>query len=207
VDPVLYYPENRPHRWDLGYVGTYSEDRHAGLERLLLEPARRSPMAKFVVAGPLYPEGIDWPGNVHRIEHLPPSEHRWFYNSQRFTLNLTRSDMVRAGYSPSVRLFEAAACGTPIVSDCWPGLEEILEPGREIILAHSSEDALRLVREVPDKERKRIGERARKRVLAEHTAVHRAGQLERYAREVLGSQGASLEEAAPRRLRPARARL
>lgn len=130
VDPDLYYPEPVPARWDLGYLGTYSDDRQPMLERLMLEPARRRPSARFAVAGPMYPDSIDWPANVERICHLPPAEHRAFYNAQRFTLNVTRADMIRAGHSPSVRLFEAAACGTAIISDLWAGLDEFLEPGR-----------------------------------------------------------------------------
>src|SRR5205085_9330549 len=131
----------------------------------------------FVVAGPLYPESIAWPPNLMRIQHLAPTEHRKFYNSQKFTLNITRADMVRAGYSPSVRLFEAAACGTPIITDYWTGLEEVFMPGREILVARSTEDALRFIRETPEPERRKIAERARRRVLKEHTSFHRAAQL------------------------------
>jgi spore maturation protein CgeB len=135
VDPGLYYRESRREtRWDLGYIGTYSADRQPALERLLIAPARRLPEARFVAAGSLFPESVEWPANVERIDHLPPDRHRAFYNSQRFTLNLTRRDMIRAGHSPSVRLFEAAACGVPIVTDCWPGLEEIFEPGGEVLV-------------------------------------------------------------------------
>jgi spore maturation protein CgeB len=121
VDPDLYGPSNTPVMWDFGYLGTYSRDRQLGLETRLLESARRWPSGRFVVAGPQFPEEILWPANVERIIHLAPAEHPRFYNAQRFTLNLTRSAMVRAGYSPSVRLFEAAACATPIISDSWNG--------------------------------------------------------------------------------------
>ncbi|MDQ3459271.1 MAG: glycosyltransferase [Deinococcota bacterium] len=192
VDPALYYPETYPetheHRWDLGYMGTYSDDRQPPLERLLLEPARRSfgsnGGGRFVVAGPLYPATIDWPENVERLEHLPPAEHRAFYNAQRFTLNVTRADMVRVGYSPSVRLFEAAACGVPIISDLWEGLGAFFELGEEILVAESPEDSLRHL-ELAEGERRAVGERARARVLAEHTAAHRAAELEGYVLERL----------------------
>src|SRR5205085_6433901 len=122
-DPDIYFPEKRKAKWALGYLGTFSEDRQSHFNELLLAPANMLPGARFVVAGPQYPEGIRWPTNVQRIVHLSPAEHRAFYNSQRFTLNITRAAMVRAGYSPSVRLFEAAACGTPIITDYWTGLE------------------------------------------------------------------------------------
>lgn len=178
VDPALYYPEAVPQTWDLGYLGTYSEDRQPPLERLLLEPARRSPEKRFAVAGPQYP-AIDWPENVTRTDHLPPSEHRAFYNAQRFTLNVTRAAMVRAGFAPSVRLFEAAACGVPIISDTWEGLETFFTPGEEILLAESPEDTLKYL-ELSEAERREIGARARSRVLREHTAARRAQELESY---------------------------
>jgi spore maturation protein CgeB len=154
----------------------------------MLEPARRWAEGSFVVAGPQYPERIAWPPNVQRVEHLPPAEHREFYNAQRFTLNITREDMVRAGYSPSVRLFEAAACGVPIISDYWAGLDTIFEPGSEILVARSPEDTLSYLRDLSEEERLLIGERARQRVLRHHTSAHRARELEAYALELLGKQ-------------------
>lgn len=179
-DPELYFPEGAEQRWDLGYMGTYSDDRQPPLDLLLKEPARRWRDGRFVVAGPQYPSRLEWPANVERIDHLPPSEHRAFYNRQRFTLNITRADMIRAGYSPSVRLFEAAACGMPIVSDWWDGLDAFFRPGEEILIARAPEDTLAALRELPEDERLRIGENARRRVLREHTAAHRAEELEGY---------------------------
>jgi spore maturation protein CgeB len=180
VDPTLYFPQGRRKRWDLGYMGTYSDDRQPGVKRLLLEPARRQPQGRFVVAGPQYPVTIDWPANVDYLPHLPPAKHRDFYNSQRWTLNITRADMIAAGWSPSVRLFEAAACGTPIVSDRWNGIETLLLPGREIVLASRTDDVLGVLRNIGEDERLRMAQRARARILAQHTAAHRAEQLEAY---------------------------
>lgn len=188
VDSSLYYPDNQTPRWDLGYLGAYSPDRQPAMERLIVQPAERWPDGRFVIAGSAYPPTIAWPPNLHRIEHLPPGEHRRFYNSQRFTLNITRADMIRAGYSPSVRLFEAAACGVPIISDYWPGLEEIFEPGSEILIAGSTEEALAIIREMPESERRRTAYRARWRVLEQHTSFHRAGQLEDYVAEAKQSE-------------------
>jgi spore maturation protein CgeB len=187
VDPELHFPEPSPVEWDLGYMGTYSDDRQPPLDRLLLEPARRWSAGRFIVAGPQYPGTIRWPANVRRVEHLPPAGHRTFYNAQRFTLNVTRADMVAAGWSPSVRLFEAAACGTPIISDWWAGLDTLFVPGDEVLIAHTPEDTLRYVRELGEEERRAIGARARTRVLADHTAAHRAAELEGYAFELRGA--------------------
>ena len=185
VDPDLYYPEPEPKRFDLGYIGTYSDDRQGHLDCLLLEPARRWKEGRFIVAGPMYPEEIRWPANVERLEHLPPARHRAFYNAQRITLNITRADMRAAGYSPSVRLFEAAACGTPILSDYWTGLETIFEIGREILVARTPEESLRFLRDISEDELAAMGNRARRRVLERHTAGRRAAELEGYAAALL----------------------
>jgi len=184
VDPRFYYPEARRFRWDLGYLGTYSNDRQPVVDRLLMEPARQWPEGRFAVAGPAYPENIHWPQNVSRIFHLEPKLHRSFYTFQRYTLNVTRELMVRAGYSPSVRLFEAAACGVPIISDYWEGLDSIFEPGKEILVSQSADDTLRYLRDTSDEERRAVGQGARARVLAEHTFLHRAAQIEAYYEEV-----------------------
>jgi spore maturation protein CgeB len=168
----------------MGYLGTYSDDRQPGLERLLLDAARRLPERRFVVAGPMYPEGIDWPANVERIAHLPPNRHAAFYNAQRFTLNVTRADMRRMGWSPSVRLFEAAACGTPIVSDDWPGLTDIFPEREAILIARSTEDVVGMLTGLPDDRRRAVGQAARARVLRWHSGRARARHLARIIDEL-----------------------
>jgi spore maturation protein CgeB len=183
VDTDQYLPLKVRCRWDLGYLGTWSDDRQPSLERLLMRPARLWSSGRFAVVGPQYPAYIRWPANVDREIHLSPKEHPSFYASQRFTLNITRDAMKRAGYSPSVRLFEAGACGVPIISDWWEGLDTIFEPGREILLSESSDDTLRYLRDISEEVRVRIGAAARKRVLAEHSPLRRALQLEEYVRD------------------------
>ena len=153
----------------------------------MLGPARRYPAGRFVVAGPQYPDDLRWPLNLERFAHLPPAEHRRFYNAQRFTLNVTRAEMVRLGYAPSVRLFEAAACGVPIISDVWDGLDTLFEPGAEILFARGPEDTLRYLTELSEDERRAIGARARARVLAEHSAARRAEEMEGCLRDALGA--------------------
>jgi spore maturation protein CgeB len=178
VDPDAYRPTPRVARWDLGYLGTYSDDRQPGLESLLLDVARAEPDRRFVVAGPQYPPSIRWPANVERLEHLAPPEHPAFYGAQRFTLSITRQPMRRLGWSPSVRLFEAAACATPIISDSWPGMSDCLEPGREILVADSTAEVRALLCAVDEQQRAAIAAAARARVLSEHTAAHRVDLLE-----------------------------
>ena len=182
-DPAAYHPQEQELRWDLGYMGTYCPTRQPALERLMFSAARIAGEQRFVVAGAGYPPDTQWPSNVERFENVPASRHRSFYTTQRFTLNLTRADMIRAGYSPSVRLFEAAACAVPIVSDYWKGLETLFRPDSEILISESVRDTLRILAEVPERVRRQIGRRARRRVLAEHTAKHRAIQLESYLAE------------------------
>ena len=177
VDAKAYRPLGLAPRWDLSYLGTYSPDRQPTLERLLIEPARRAPARRFVVAGPQYPGDIGWPANVERIEHLAPVDHPAFYGASRLTLNVTRQDMIAAGWSPSVRLFEAAACGTPVVSDTWAGLDTLFAPGRDILLANSTDAVLEAL-DTADGRLREIGAAARARVLSVHTAAHRAAELE-----------------------------
>lgn len=177
VDEERYVATGEASAWDLGYLGTYSPDRQPTLERFLMEPARRLPSMRFVVAGPQYPPEIDWPDNVERIEHLSPADHAGFYTRQRFTLNVTRSDMIAAGWSPSVRLFEAAACGTPVISDFWRGLDELLPDGEAVIIARGPEDVVTALTRLADGDRMAIAAAARKRVIGGHTGTARAGEL------------------------------
>lgn len=183
VDPRLYRPRrSRRRRWQLGYIGTYSADRQPALERLLIEPARRLPHRRFVIAGAQYPRDIEWPVNVDHISHIPPGRHATFYSSLDWTLNVTRADMVALGYSPSVRLFEAGACATPIISDPWDGLDGVFRPGREIVVARRTEDVIAAL-DWTEKARLALGRAGQRRVLSEHTALHRAREFERYVRE------------------------
>ncbi len=184
VDPRGYVAVASRPCWDLGYLGHYSVDRQAGLESLMLAPARALRARRFVVAGPQYPDSIDWPANVARIQHVAPARHPVFYGAQRFTLNLTHAAMREAGWSPSVRLFEAAVCGTAIISDSWPGLDDFFTPEKEIIVARSADETLGALIETGIESRLALAARARQRVLREHTAERRIDLLERELQEL-----------------------
>lgn len=179
-DETQYHPRPSGKRFacDLSYMGTYAADRQPKIEQFLCEPARLLPGSKFIVAGPQYPKAIRWPKNVRRINHLNARWHPHFYSSSRITLNVTRRDMVLAGFSPSVRLFEAAACGATIASDNWPGLDSFFTPGEEILLPTGAADIVHYLRDLSNEELLSIGRRAAHRVHAEHTSVHRARELE-----------------------------
>ncbi len=180
ADPLAYRPLPEEERWLLGYLGTYSPDRQRTLHRLLVEPARRLPHSRFVVAGAQYPPQIEWPENVARDEHLPPGRHPAFYAQQRFALNVTRLAMIEAGWSPSVRLFEAASCGVPVISDRWDGIETLFVPNQEILLADTADDVVRLLQSVDADLARTIGAAAQQRVLREHTPERRVEELERH---------------------------
>jgi spore maturation protein CgeB len=179
VDPAIHQPvplEDR-FRGDLGYLGTHAPDRDAALRALFVEPARRLPHLRFLMAGSKYDGGFPWRPNIFFVGHLAPADHSAFYCSTRVTLNVTRQAMKQTGYCPSGRLFEAAACGVPMLSDWWEGLDKFFEPGLEILIANSTDDALAALDRSPE-DLARIGQAARQRALAEHTATARAIELE-----------------------------
>lgn len=178
VDPTVHYPVTQVERYraDLSYLGTYAEDRQQALIRLLVDPARRLPNRRFLIGGAQYPAAFPWSSNIYFVRHLPPAEHAAFYCSSRLTLNITRAPMADMGYCPSGRLFEAAACGSAVLTDNWAGLSEFFEPGTEILMASSTGDAMAAL-ETSDEQLRRIARAARERTLAEHTADRRAAQL------------------------------
>jgi spore maturation protein CgeB len=178
VDPEVHRPVAPEERFmaDLSYLGTYSADRQKALEQLFIEPASRRKDAKFLLGGSQYPTDFPWRPNLFHMPHVAPPDHPAFFCSSPLTVNVTRAPMAHYGYCPSGRLFEAAACGTPVLSDRWPGLEEFFEPGEEVLLSSSVDETLDILSR-PRSESLRIGSAARRRALAEHSGFVRAGQL------------------------------
>ncbi len=179
VDPEVHtrVPERVEFRCDLSYMGTYAADRQQKVEELFLLPAQRLPDCQFLLAGPLYPRQWELPANVWRFEHVAPADHPALYSSSRATLNITRSGMAaRGGYCPSGRFFEAAACGTPILTDWFDGLDTFFVPGEEIFVVRTADDVSAALR-CPQNELQRLARRARQRTLQEHTGMQRARQL------------------------------
>ena len=189
VDPDDYKPATPDPYFlcALSYMGTYAADRQEKLDSLFLEPARRMPNEQFLLAGTLYPWSWQWPQNVQRFDHVALADHPALYSSARLTLNLTRTEMVASGYCPSGRLFEAAACSAPVVSDWFDGLDAFFTPGEEIVLAESSADIIAALRR-PAAELARIGQAASRRTLDEHTGMHRAQQMLTYFDQASGAQ-------------------
>lgn len=194
ADPEMHAPADKidEFRSELSYLGTYASDRQETLQELFIKTARNRSMQRFAMAGAQYPDSFPWAPNIFFVRHLPPSFHPGFYCSGRATLNVTRRAMAAYGYCPSGRLFEAAACGTPIITDVWEGLESFFLPGTEILTVRTCEDVLATLA-LSDAELQRIGEAARERTLKNHTATARAMELEGilhnvYAGELTGSE-------------------
>ena len=179
VDPAVHrpVPPEPEYAADLSYLGTFAADRQEGVEALFVEPARRRPGARFILGGSQYPAEFPWTDNIYFLRHVPPAAHPAFYCSSVATLNVTRQAMAAMGFCPSGRLFEAAACGVPVISDGWEGLDEFFEPGREILVARGPDDVLAAL-DRPREELALIGRAARERVMADHTAEQRAAQFE-----------------------------
>ena len=178
VDPDAHrpMPAQDLFRGDLSYLGTYAADRQPLVEALFLRPADAVPGGRFVLGGSGYPADFAWRRNVYFMGHVGPADHPAFFCSSRLTLNVTRRDMAASGWCPSGRLFEAAACGAPIVSDDWPGLDAFFTPGEDILLAGGPDDvAAALGRS--DAELARIAGAARERVLARHSSAVRAREM------------------------------
>jgi spore maturation protein CgeB len=175
---------------NLSFLGTYSADRRVRIEQLFLKPAERLPQLRFLMAGPFYPADMRVTANVRRLDHLPAREHAAFYSSCEFTLNLTRAAMLNAGYSPQGRLFEAACCGTAILTDRWPGLEQFFQAGSEITVVETSDDVCTALQSISESEREAMAQRCRERVIASHSGQQRAAEFEQ-AIEAAFSQVAS----------------
>jgi spore maturation protein CgeB len=178
VDPEAHRPADPmpDFQGDVSYLGTYAADRQEALEQLFLQPARRLPAKRFVIGGAQYPVDFPWGDNVFFVRHLPPADHPAFYASSPLTLNVTRAAMAGMGYCPSGRLFEAAACGTALLSDTWEGLDRFFEPGREIFTAAGTDEAAEIL-SLPRDEVRKVARAARERTLAEHTAERRAAEM------------------------------
>jgi spore maturation protein CgeB len=179
ADPAQHrpVPATAHYHADLSYLGTFSEDRQASLESFFVDAARLSPQRQFRLGGAQYPEAFPWRPNIAFVQHLPPAEHSAFFCSARLTLNVTRGAMARMGYCPSGRLFEAAGCGVPMLSDSWEGMADFFQPGAEILIVRSTQDVLAAM-DLPDEVLCRLATAARDRVMAQHTAAHRAAELE-----------------------------
>lgn len=193
IDPEIFYPESVEKKYDIGFLGTYCKSRKDKMRQLMFDAARAWSSGKFIVGGSAYPDLIGWPANVEKSGYIPQNELRHFYNQLRFAINISKADLCNAGFSTSFRLFEAAACGIPVISDQCEGMELFFKPGSEILITESKEDTLFYLRNLREEEIRMIGNNARKRVLMAHTSKHRAQELEQYITEVRAKAGLIFE--------------
>lgn len=193
VDPSVHAPAPpaAPFRGDLSYLGTYAASRQPALESLFLAPASRLPERIFVLAGSMYGADFPWRENVRYVRHLEPALHPAFFCSSPLTVSVTRPEMAALGECPSGRLFEAAACGVPVLSDWFEGIDRFFTPGEELLVARSTDEAVAAIT-LPLETLRRIGARARERALSDHSAAVRASQL------VAACEAAARHEPQPR---------
>ncbi len=190
VDPERHFPVEGQGwlRSTMSYLGTYAADRQAGVERLLLGTAERMPGEHFLIGGAQYPETFPWAENIGFVSHMPPALHPAFFCSSRATLNVTREAMARYGYCPSGRLFEAAACGVPVISDEWEGLGTFFAEGTEILPVREAGEVVEILR-WPEERLRAAGAAARERALRDHTGEARVRELEAVCARVLATRG------------------
>lgn len=184
VDPYTFYRTDADKSYDLGFIGNFKADRERLLEDTLLAPAQFTPNRQFSLAGGGYKITPEWPTNVTYLEYLPQTNMVDFYNRQRCSLVLSREDRRTMGYTPTKRLLAAAACGVPVLTDEWDGLDYFLEPQREVYTVSDRESVLAVLYGTDAAQRQRLGAEARKRILEQHTISHRANQLLGYLAEV-----------------------
>lgn len=178
LDPATHHPAPADPRFsaDLGFLGNRLPDREARVDRFFFEAARRAPEQTLLLGGSGWDDPL--PGNVRRLGHVSTRDHNAFNCSVRMVLNVNRDSMARVGWSPPTRVFEAAGAGACLIVDAWEGIEEFLEPGREVLVADSGEAVADFLRSVDASRARRIGERARQRLLTDQTYDHRALQVE-----------------------------
>ncbi|MBX3221469.1 MAG: glycosyltransferase [Labilithrix sp.] len=185
VDADAFRPPS-PRRepvYDLSYLATSALDGLSGVESLLFGVAERAPERRLLVGGVAYAEDRQPSPNLDVVPRVPPAERPAFYGRSRLTLDGTAAATASSGFCPSPRLFEAAACGVPIISDGWHGIESFFAPGDEILVAAGADDVLAML-ELSPEALGALARGARERVLAEHTAVHRARELVELARAI-----------------------
>ncbi|HEX3443773.1 MAG TPA: glycosyltransferase [Chthoniobacterales bacterium] len=186
LDPFLNFPvEQRPDFVaDLAFLGNRLPDREARVDEFFVRAAQLAPRFQFLLGGSGWGDR-SFPHNVKYVDHLFTKDLNAFNCSARLVLNISRESMARYGFSPATRLFEAAGAGACLVTDYWDGLEDFLEPDREVLVARNGEEVAALVKDLDEQRRRRIGKAARKRVLADHTYVRRALEVEEVLQSTL----------------------
>jgi spore maturation protein CgeB len=179
LDPTTHHPVPPDPRFacDLAFLGNRLPDREERVKEFLFRAASALPERTFLLGGNGWEAG-SLPANVRPLGHVSTRDHNAFNCTPRAVLNVNRDSMARFGHSPATRLFEAAGAAACLVSDAWEGIEDFLEPGREVLLAESGDEVAALLAALEPARARAIGQAALRRVLAEHTYEHRADQVE-----------------------------
>lgn len=187
VDPDTHFPVAPDPRFlgDLALLANRLPDREARIDAFFLDAARRLPRHRFLLGGSGWADK-SLPANVAYLGHVYTRDHNAFNCSPQAVLSVNRESMARTGYSPATRIFEAAGAGACLISDHWTGIELFLEPGSEVLVAHSGDEVAAEIATLTPGRARAIGAAARARVLAEHTYQHRVARLE----ELLGVSAA-----------------
>jgi spore maturation protein CgeB len=183
VDPQTHHPVPADPRFaaDLAFLGNRLPDREARVEAFFVEPARRLWRRRFLLGGAGWHDK-PLPPNVGYIGHVPTADHNAFNTTPSAVLNISRDSMAENGFSPATRVFEAAGAGACLITDAWEGIELFLTPGEEVLVARDGQDVVDLLAGLTPENASVIGERALRRVLAEHTYAHRASEVDRLFR-------------------------
>lgn len=194
-DPDVHFPVAPDTRFkcDLSFLGNRLPDREARVEEFFLKPAYVASAQRFLLGGSGWSDKPLSP-NVSYLGHVYTAEHNAFNCSARMVLNISRDSMARYGFSPATRVFEAAGAAACLITDAWEGIEAFLQPGKEILVAHSGADVAQIVQELNTECARAVGDASRKRVLAEHTYERRGTLVESILRQVVSSNPAARME-------------
>ncbi|QDT14700.1 CgeB family protein [Alienimonas californiensis] len=180
LDPSTHHPVPPDDRFaaDLAFLGNRLPDREARVGEFFLSAARALSDRTFLLGGSGWGENVDLPPNVRPLGHVSTVDHNALNRTPLAVLNVSRESMAAVGYSPATRVFEAAGASACLITDDWEGIDWFLEPRREVLVAEDGRDVAEHLQALTPESSRKIGERALKRVLAEHTYDRRAVRVE-----------------------------
>lgn len=189
LDPTTHHPAPSDPKFesDLAFLGNRLPDREARVEEFFLLAASQVSSQAFLLGGSGWDDKA-MPENVRYIGHVSTNDHNSFNSTPKAVLNISRESMARYGFSPATRVFEATGSGACLITDSWEGIELFLEPDEEILVASSGGEVAQILRELSVDRAREIGERARTRVLREHTYAHRAAEVEELLADLLAEK-------------------
>jgi spore maturation protein CgeB len=202
ADVRLFRPRQAASDCDVAWIGNWGdEERTAELHEFLLDPVRRLGLRGRVF-------GVRYPPEALTALADAGCEYRgWLPNylvpdafaRARFTVHVPRRAYVtQLPGIPTIRPFEALACGIPLISAPWEDAEGLFAPGRDYLVARSGAEMTAAMQAVlhDDGLRAALAAHGRETILARHTCAHRVDQLLAIAEEVVRppARGATVPE-------------